>query len=195
MTSSDPVEYKTSLIFSQQNGILNFCSLIVIILHYLFHPNVWWGFSRAGFSVLNFLSILSDQRNWHKKSCTILQNFNLWMIKFICSRKKSHLANWYFGQFDHSKLEILQNWSAFFVSVYLKSVNLQYNTLVCWADGTNDSWTKLLMFQVLFFFIKSCKILCKNPFNLFLLLFYKITKMKIKSFECPNSLSKWFLGV
>ena len=89
MTSSDPVEYKTSLIFFQQNGILNFCSLIVIILHYLFHPNVWWGFSRAGFSVLNFLSILSDQRNWHKKSCTILQNFNLWMIKFICSRKKA----------------------------------------------------------------------------------------------------------
>ena len=32
-----------------------------------------------------------------------------------------------------------------------KSVNLEYNTLVCWADGKNDSWTKDLMFQVLFF--------------------------------------------
>ena len=31
--------------------------------------------------------------------------------------------------------------------------------------------------------IKSCKILCKNHFNLF---FQKITKMKIKSFECPK---------
>ena len=41
------------------------------------------------------------------------------------------------------------------------------------------------MFQV-FFFIKSCKILCKNPFNLFFL--YKITKMKLKSFECPRSI-------
>ena len=47
----------------------------------------------------------------------------------------------------------------------LKSVNLQYNTLVRWADGTNDSSTKCLMFQVciIIFFIKSCKILGKNP--------------------------------
>ena len=69
-----------------------------------------------------------------------------------------------------------------------KSVNLQYNTLVRWADGTNDSSTKRLMFQVSFFFIKSCKILCKNPSNLF---FYKITKMKIKSFECPKSIRNY----
>ena len=68
----------------------------------------------------------------------------------------------------------------------LKSDNLQYNTLVCWADGTNNSSNKCLMFQVLFFFIKSCKILCKNPFNLF---FYKITKLKIKSFDCPQ----WYI--
>ena len=55
-----------------------------------------------------------------------------------------------------------------------------------WANGTNDSSTKCLMFQVLyFFFIKSCEILCKNPFNLFSNFFHKITKMKIMSFECP----------
>ena len=71
---------------------------------------------------------------------------------------------------------------------FLKSVNLQYNTLVRWADGTNDLSTKRLMFQVLFFFIKSCKILCKN---LFILFFYKITKMKIKSFECPKSIGNY----
>ena len=29
----------------------------------------------------------------------------------------------------------------------LKSDNLQYDTLVCWADGTNDSLTKRLIFQ------------------------------------------------
>ena len=39
-----------------------------------------------------------------------------------------------------------------------KSDNLQYNTLVCWADGTNDSSTKRLMFQVFFFFIISYKL-------------------------------------
>ena len=47
------------------------------------------------------------------------------------------------------------------------------------------------MFQVLFFFMISCKILCKNPFNLFSYFFYKITKItkiKIKSFECPKSI-------
>ena len=49
------------------------------------------------------------------------------------------------------------------------------------------------MFQV-FFFIISCKILCKFHFNL---VFYNFTKMKIKSFECPKSirnLKKIMLG-
>ena len=71
----------------------------------------------------------------------------------------------------------------------MKSINLQYNsTLVCWFTGTNDLLTKRLMFQVLFFFIKSCKIVCKNPFHLFLYFKKKITKLKIKSFECPKSI-------
>ena len=34
-----------------------------------------------------------------------------------------------------------------------KFVNLQYNTLVRWADGTNDLSTKRLTFQVFFFII------------------------------------------
>ena len=34
----------------------------------------------------------------------------------------------------------------------LKSVNLQYNTLVRWDDGPNESSTKRLIFQALFFF-------------------------------------------
>ena len=39
--------------------------------------------------------------------------------------------------------------------------------IIRWFAGTNDSSTKGLMFQVLFFFIISFKILCKNPLNLF----------------------------
>ena len=66
----------------------------------------------------------------------------------------------------------------------LLSVNLQYNMLGHLDDGTNELSTKRLMFQVLFFFMISCK----NPFNLFSLFFYKITKIKIKSFECPKSI-------
>ena len=41
------------------------------------------------------------------------------------------------------------------------SKNLQYNTLVHWVAGTNDSSTKCLMFQVLFFF----RNFLKNLFN------------------------------
>ena len=48
-----------------------------------------------------------------------------------------------------------------------KSVNLQYNTLGRLDDGSIESSTKHLMFQVLFFFMISFKILCKNPLNLF----------------------------
>ena len=51
--------------------------------------------------------------------------------------------------------------------------------IICWVEGKIISST---MFQVLLFFIISCKILSKNPFNLF---FYNFTK--IKSFECPMS--------
>ena len=39
-----------------------------------------------------------------------------------------------------------------------KSDNLQYNTLGRWVDGTNDSLTKRLMFQALFFFIISYRL-------------------------------------
>ena len=40
-----------------------------------------------------------------------------------------------------------------------------FNIIRCVA-GTNESSTKRLMFQVLFFFIISCKTLCENCFNL-----------------------------
>ena len=79
-------------------------------------------------------------------------------------------------------------WLAFdaiFKEGELKSDNLQYNTLDYWSEGPKNSSTKHLMFQVLFFFIISFIILCKNSFNFFLLFFYNFTK--IKSFECPKS--------
>ena len=51
---------------------------------------------------------------------------------------------------------------------FLKSDNLQYNKLVRWVAGMNDSVTKRLMFQVLFFFfIISCKILCKKILTIY----------------------------
>ena len=85
--------------------------------------------------------------NW---GLTFVYNFGGWQNEFAsllvmlrdCSRNYSHRS-------------------------ILKSDNLQYNTLVRWFAGTNDSSTKCLMFQVLFFFTISFKILCKNCFVLF----------------------------
>ena len=69
----------------------------------------------------------------------------------------------------------------------MKCDNLQYNTLGCWVAGMIVSLIERLMIQVLFFFIISCKTLCKNLFNLFSYFLYKFTKIKIKSFESPKS--------
>ena len=69
----------------------------------------------------------------------------------------------------------------FFALVWfvLKSVNLQHNMLVWWADGTNKLSNKCLMFQVLF----------EKTLSIYFLISYKITK--IKSFECPKSIRNY----
>ena len=53
---------------------------------------------------------------------------------------------------------------------YVKSDNLQYNTLGGLVDGTIVSFS-MCCSKYYFFFIISCKILCKNPFNLFISIF------------------------
>jgi hypothetical protein len=68
-------------------------------------------------------------------------------------------------------------------------IKIHQSTIKC--AGSLGRWDKQLIDQasdvpiIIIFFIKSCKVLCKNPFNL---CSYKITKMKIKSFECPKSM-------
>ena len=64
--------------------------------------------------------------------------------------------------------------------IYLKSVNLQYNTLVRWNDGTKDSSTNCLMFQIQSFFQN----ILQNPFQkLFRYIFFH---KKIKEFWLPQ---------
>ena len=80
-----------------------------------------------------------------------------------------------------------------------KSVNLQFNTLGCLEDGTNESLTMSRLesdvTSIILFFMISCKILCKNPFNLFSYFFYKIKKIEINCFEFPiKSIRKIILG-
>ena len=71
-----------------------------------------------------------------------------------------------------------------------KSINLQHNTLGCLEDGTNESSTKRLMFQVLFLFLKSCKILCKNPFK-FLIFFFSFIKLLRWKFLSAYKKNAW----
>ena len=109
-----------------------------------------------------------------------------------------HKSCWYFFwifPMDAALCGKGKNWAMNWAQkAAVKSVNLQ---LGCLDDGTNESSTKRLMFQVLYFFMISCRILCKNTFNLFVYFFKKNTKIKVKSFECPKSiksLKKIILG-
>ena len=59
-----------------------------------------------------------------------------------------------------------------------KSVNLQYITLGCLDDGTNESLTKSLMFQVCIFFFYT---------------FYRLKALKTLYFYCCNFIKKIYL--
>ena len=94
------------------------------------------------------------------------------------------------GSFNKIKKSNLKHLDFLFVLLeghLLKSVNLQYNTLGRLDVGTNEASTKRLMFQELFFFHDFLQIFLQNSFQFIFLFFHKITKMKIKSFECPKS--------
>ena len=83
-------------------------------------------------------------------------------------------------------------WAVWTKQRAIRSNKLQYNTLAWWLDETNDSTNKRLMFQALIHFsLISCKILCKNSFNLFSHFFYNFLNLKIKSFECHKSISNY----
>ena len=64
---------------------------------------------------------------------------------------------------------------------FQKSDNLQYNTLVRWADGTNDSSTKHLTLQV-FFFIISYRLRALKTLYFHFCNFIKKLKNKLKGF-------------
>ena len=66
-------------------------------------------------------------------------------LRVFLSELSSEEQSW---QYCHSYNSSLKSWSLAVVPIgFLKSDNLQYNTLVRWADGTNNSSTKCLMFQ------------------------------------------------
>ena len=125
--------------------------------------------NEIGVKAAMFKSLNKDQP-FFTSVLTLLYN-----IYSIRTAKKLHLENWIW-KFSNavsctSYIKYMVNRESEAVAHHnedLKSVNLQHNTLGCLDDGTNQSSTKRLMFQLcIIFFMISCNILCKNPFNLF----------------------------
>ena len=85
-------------------------------------------------------------------------------IAYLCMHPKSNQFLERFLLIDQSNADI-------------KSVILQYNTLGHWVDGPNDSSTKRLMFQVLFFFIISNRLRALKTF------YFNFCKAEVKSFN------------
>ena len=89
--------------------------------------------------------------------------------------KKNHFyfkINIIFNPFDQNFITQLTHLSAVRWLHNQKSDNLQYNTLVCWVAGTNDSSTKRLMFQVLFFSHNFLQNSLQKSFEFIFLFFY-----------------------
>ena len=70
----------------------------------------------------------------------------------------------------------------------LKSDNLQYNTMVRWNKWLVDQASDVPSIS---FFIISCKFFAKILPIDFFIFFYKFTKIKVKSFECPKSIRNY----
>ena len=79
------------------------------------------------------------------------------------------------------------------------NINPTIFNIIRWVTGSLGQITQRprVWCKYYFFFIISCKILCKKPFNSFYYFYYKITKITLKSFECSKlikSLKRGILG-
>ena len=125
---------------------------------------------RACIYFLRSLLKLSSMDRCNDTKCSVLLQDWCYVIRLYCK--------WCWSVAHHY-------WPRF-LSDFKKSDNLQNNMLGRWVDGRNDSSTKRLMVEVLFFSWFLAKFFAKI-LSIYFLIFYKITKMKIKSFECPKS--------
>ena len=77
-----------------------------------------------------------------------------------------------------------------FLLVCVVTLNPTIFNIICWLAGSMGQTThqpSVWCSKYYLFFIISFKILCKNC-SIYLLIFYKFTKIRIKSFECPMSI-------
>ena len=139
-----------------------------------------------------------------KRLLLILQNFHFWMIKLTVIQK-TPFGTWQFGKigvvvnfsilkiFKIAQLNMLwqfrwwegrrENIFHMFLA-YLKSDNLQYNTLSRWVNGDDRLIDQVIWCSKYFFFHNFLQNSFQKSFQ-FILFFYNFTK--IKSFECRKS--------
>ena len=65
----------------------------------------------------------------------------------------------------------------------VNTINPTIYNIICWFAGLLGQMTRQPNVPSIFFFVISCKILCKNGCNVFILFYYKLTKIKTKSFD------------
>ena len=123
--------------------------------------------------------------------CASMSFFRLFVLS-----QKSHFRSGYevYYHAQHMKKMATIFFGKLFclVVLYHKECPRKYSRPDIWQSsiwytgfaGTIASLTKRLIFQILFFFIISCKILCKNSFNFFFQFFYHY-KNKHKEFWVP----------
>ena len=92
--------------------------------------------------------------NYLRPICDVLMVFNSSVNVFIYGTVSTQFRAAFYEMFSCLQIRVSERMSC----KQLKSDNLQYNTLGRWVTGTNDTSTKRLMFQVLFFFIISCRV-------------------------------------
>ena len=121
----------------------------------------WWqkkkvsytrSFDRICISVLLIISALSTLSFWDPPSPMLLTLAFCCFIKLFFSSLLRHFQ----------KMQLKTN----IKQLLNTTLNPTIFNIIRWVAGTIVSLTKRMICEVLFFFIISCKILCKNPFNL-----------------------------
>ena len=115
--------------------------------------------------------------------------FMVWKLWF-CAKKSSLAFKVQFVYFEFLQENVLgRNGELLFTTR-----NLTIFNIIRWLAGSMGRTThrpSVWCSKYYFFFIISCKILCKKSFQFIFLFFYNFTKIKIKSFKCPKSIRNY----
>ena len=123
---------------------------------------------------------------WFKKSLLVL----FWVFLFILLEQFVTLRSFLNLQKDTPEC-IGNSYILSTCAVSFQYINPTIFNIIRWVAGTNDSSTKSLMFQVLFFFYNFLQKSLQKSFQFIFLFFYNFSKIKVKSFDCPKYIKNY----